>query len=134
MMFAVCSLSACDSTNDNSIQWMPVGEAKAKIADLEKNPQAVLIADPRSPQEFAAGHIPGAKNIQLEEIQPKSGKLAAYAKYSSIIVYGSDPNSVPARGLAKRLLANSYSDVYVLQGGLKDWESQGGEVVKSADK
>lgn len=93
----------------------------------------MLLVDPRSEQEFSAGHIPGAMNVPLNELPLKSGKISPYSEFDRIVVYGTNPDSVPARGVAKRFMANSYSDVYVLTGGLKEWVAQGG-TVETGDK
>ena len=43
----------------------------------------------------------------------------------------SDPSNAPARAMTKRLIASGYSDVALLEGGLLQWQAQGGEVVAS---
>jgi len=124
-------LPACDkSTKDSDISDLSAAATQRLLHDSKsKNkPDLVLLVDPRSPREFAQGHIPGAKNIQLDEIKPGESRLVAYDKYDTIIVYGSDPGSPIAKAMTKRFLMNDYREVYRLQGGLKEWIESGGQV------
>lgn len=92
----------------------------------------MLLVDPRSPAEYRAGHIPGARNVALDEIVIRAGRVAPFNQYDKIVVYADNRGSVQARGMAKRFMVNSYSDVYVLEGGLAEWVAQGGTVEPSA--
>ena len=46
-----------------------------------------LIIDVRSPQEFATGHLKGALNIPLDQIQQKIDSLEGLEKSSEVLVY-----------------------------------------------
>ena len=46
-----------------------------------------VIIDVRSPQEFAAGHLKGALNIPLDQIQQKPDVIADLEKSSEVLVY-----------------------------------------------
>ena len=46
-----------------------------------------VIIDVRSPQEFAAGHLKGALNIPLDQIQQKPDVIAGLEKSSEVLVY-----------------------------------------------
>lgn len=45
------------------------------------------IIDVRSPQEFAAGHLKGALNIPLDQIQQKIDSVEGLEKSSEVLVY-----------------------------------------------
>lgn len=109
---------------------MDPGEVRQLVLETQRNPNKILIVDARSDQEYSAGHIPGAMNVPLMALPIKEGRVEPYASYDYIVVYGTTPDSVPARGVAKRFMSNKYRDVYVLKGGLKEWAIQGGEIVK----
>ena len=52
------------------------------IKELIKNPSTVVV-DVRSPWEYELDHIPGAKNIPLEEV---TGKLEEIKSFNSPVV------------------------------------------------
>jgi len=75
-----------------------------------------LLLDVRTPQEFSQGHIPGAKNIPIDELRsrlhelPRDGQIVAYCQ-------------VGMRGyLATRILRQSGFDAVNLSGGYKTYE------------
>jgi len=74
-----------------------------------------FLLDVRTAEEFAAGHIPGAVNIPVDELRsrltelPAGGKIAAYCQ-------------VGQRGyLATRILQQSGFDAVNIGGGYKTW-------------
>ena len=86
------------------------------LKNLIKNPDT-LILDVRSNREFAAGHIPGAKNIPVEEIPYKVEELKAIK--NPIVVYCL---SGGRSGMAVSILKqNGVGDVYN-GGGLGDMQ------------
>lgn len=83
-------------------------ELSSKLAE---KPQ---ILDVREPNEFSAGHIPGAKNIPL-------GKVSSYTpKGKTYIICQSGMRSKRA---AKLLLSKGY-DVANIRGGMSSWKGQ----------
>jgi rhodanese-related sulfurtransferase len=132
----LCGLTGCNvSTDDSKIQLISVGEARRLWQDSQSgaSPDGLLLVDPRPATAFANRHIPGARNVHLEEVQPKAGRSAEFERYRRIVVYGDNPGSPAARGLVKRFIANSYDRVYLMDGGLDEWVRQGGKV-QSADQ
>ncbi|MCS6947201.1 MAG: rhodanese-like domain-containing protein [Steroidobacteraceae bacterium] len=71
------------------------GESPAAVAQIsqqqllqriESAPQSLLILDVRTPEEFAAGHIPGAINIPHDRLAERLAELPV-KKDSDIVVY-----------------------------------------------
>lgn len=82
------------------------------------NREKAVVVDVCEPAEFAAGHIAGAKNVPLGELE---GKLAATVKNKSlplILVCQSGARSGRALAVAKKL---GFENVQSLGGGLKAW-------------
>lgn len=74
------------------------------------------LVDVRTPQEFAAGHLPGAVNIPVEEIQGRTKELAG--KDQPIVLYC---RSGARSGNAARILKTAgYSKVHDL-GAMSRW-------------
>ena len=97
----------------------------AGFADLATDPTATVL-DVRTPQEFAAGHLPGAVN--LDSSSPDfADAVAELPKDGTYLVYCQTANR---SGVATdRMLDLGFTDVYDLQGGIVAWANEGGPVV-----
>ena len=82
--------------------------------------------DVRSASEYAAGHVPGAINIPMEQIEARLGDLRPDCPIVLICQSG-----VRAR-LTAALLETRRTDVTVLDGGTSAWVKAGFPVVVSA--
>ncbi len=89
----------------------------------------VLWLDPRTPAQFADGHIPQATNIPFPEIERTHE--ATCRGFEMFIVYDTDYDDVLAKAASKRLMELGYENVYSLLGGLKAWKTEGYPVEKS---
>ncbi len=56
------------------------------LARLEKKDGTLLVLDVRTPDEFAAGHVPGARNIAHDALAERVGELAD-ARERDVVVY-----------------------------------------------
>jgi len=79
-----------------------------------------LILDVREPDEWAAGHIPGATLIPLGELAGRLGELPR--DESIVVVCRSGNRSAQGRDL---LLGAGFPAVTSLDGGMTDWASAG---------
>lgn len=123
-------LVACGRTSDADVELMSVAQARRLWSAQQGKPGATLFLDARSAEEFASGHIPGARSMTLADAaSPTAPTLARSA--DKVVIYGADPASPSAMGLAKRLLSQGVDDVYVMQGGLLRWRTNGGELEKN---
>src|SRR4051812_19366791 len=104
----VCLVGCDRKVKDTDIKIVSVSDVKLLVDKAQRNPTEVLLVDPRPAKYFEEGHIPGARNIQLPQIDPKGSTDPGLARYSAIVVYGDDPGSATARGMTKRLLAVGY--------------------------
>jgi len=98
------------------------------VSDLAQPGQrlAAQWVDVRSASEFCTGHIPGAVNIPLDEVDLRRGDLDEGRPIVLICQSG-----VRARMIAE-VLAGCRSNVAVLQGGTKAWKDAGLPLVQSA--
>ncbi len=101
-----------------------------KVKSLVDDPKSgVVLIDARAPQDFSAGHIPGAKNLPMNSFTGREGDLdPAIASGKAIVVYGDNPGSSIARGTTKRMLASGYEGVFFFSGGLSEWKRSGFDV------
>lgn len=84
------------------------------IKELIKDPSTIVV-DVRSPWEYEKEHIPGAKNIPLEEINSKVEEFKLYN--SPVVLYCRSGNR--SSMAVKILQQNEVADVYN-GGGLSD--------------
>lgn len=89
------------------------------------NDQDAVILDVRSSDEFAAGHLPQARNIPLPDVEKRAGEIPAGKP-----VILCCQTSARAGKAAAALRSQGRENVYVLDGGLQGWQQAGLPVVK----
>ncbi len=119
--------------DDSDISFIDLTQLRTLMDEDRGNPDRVIIIDPRIPGDYAGGHIPGAVNIRLTDVQRNTGRDPAIARHTYIVVYGNDPGSAIAKGMTKELLHRRYSKVRWYQGGLAEWRKAGFRVESSAE-
>ncbi len=86
------------------------------------------ILDVRTPEEFAAGHMQGAQNIDWKN-SDFSINVGALDKTKPVLVYCQSGNR--SQEAAEYLAKNGFTAVYELDGGYGAWESAGKPVEKA---
>lgn len=100
------------------IATISIQELHEKFRKLAPNE---IILDVRTPEEYSAGHIPGARNISHEEVLRHLGDLR---KFDKIYVHCRSGGRVQMAcyDLATAGLKNL---VAVVDGGMPEWELMG---------
>ena len=93
------------------------------VADLHSQPPAhAQLIDVRSPSEFASGHVPGAVNIPMDQIESRLADLSA----GPIVL-------ICQMGKRARMTANllepCHRQIEILEGGTTAWIQAGFPVV-----
>ncbi len=105
------------------------GMAGATLGTLQAtrlmNDQGALVVDVRPTAEFAAGHLPNARNIPADDVSKRAGELPAGKPV--IVVCGSGSRAGKA---ATALRAAGRQDVFCLEGGIAGWQQAGLPLVK----
>jgi len=91
------------------------------------NRDDALVVDLRPADEFAKGHILGARSIPLTDLPRRSGELDKH-KAKPVIVHCGDGNR--AGGGAALLRKNGFANVVNLSGGYAAWQQAGLPVEK----
>lgn len=86
--------------------------------------QPPFLLDVRQPQEFKAGHIPGAKLIPLHELASRMNELPKNREILCICQSGS------RSGTAARRLQNAGFNTLNLRGGMIAWQQAGYAIKK----
>jgi rhodanese-related sulfurtransferase len=83
------------------------------------NRDNALVVDLRPQSDFVKGHIPGAKNVQMDQFDPENKQLAAARALPVVLVCKAGQTSGDA---AKRLRKAGFAHVNVLDGGIGAWQ------------
>ena len=89
------------------------------------NDTHAIVLDIREPAEFAAGHLPNAKNIPMGDLEKRMGELPAAKPV--LVCCASGARSGRAIGALRKA---GREEVFNLQGGLEAWRQAGLPVVK----
>ena len=95
------------------------GLTPAAMVQLINREKAVVV-DVCETNEFAAGHVTGAKNIPLGELEAKLGAAVKNKTLPLILVCQSGARSARALAIAKKL---GYEQAQSLGGGLSAWRA-----------
>ena len=100
-------------------------------AVLLLNRNKPLILDVRNADEFAAGHIQGAKNIPVAEL---AGRIKEIEKFKDKPVLVHCQKGLRAKGACSILRGLEFSQLHNLQGGLDAWVEAKMPLIKDAIK
>lgn len=98
---------------------MNAGALNASGAVQLINREKAVVVDVCEPAEFAAGHVTGAKNIPLGDLEAKLPGAVKNKALPLILVCASGARSGKAVAIAKKL---GYEQAQSLGGGLKAWK------------
>jgi len=84
------------------------------------NGKNATIVDIRSPEEFARGSLPNARNLPAEKVKDGAGVLKKDKPVIVVCATGREAGKVAAQ-----LRSSGFNDVFVLGGGLAAWREAG---------
>lgn len=128
MLLVGCSSAAPSLTSGPVAASAPAAGSSLNATDFAaaaKLPDTVLL-DVRTPEEFAAGRLPGAVNVDVEAAD-FGQKIATLDKTKSYAVYCRSANrSKVAMTMMQQV---GFTKLFDLEGGINAWKSAGGAVV-----
>jgi len=83
------------------------------------NREKAVVVDVSETEEFALGHVGGARNVPLNELEDKLPGVARNKTLPLILVCPTGARANRALGVAKKL---GYEQAQILAGGLKSWK------------
>ena len=98
---------------------MNAGALNANGAVQLINREKAVVVDVCDPAEFAAGHVGGAKNVPLGELEAKLPGMVKNKSLPLILICATGARSSRAVAIAKKL---GYEQAQSLGGGLKAWK------------
>jgi rhodanese-related sulfurtransferase len=99
-----------------------------KVHELMKEGSGLWLIDVRGPIQFGTVHIEGAMNIT-----PLDLKYRNYPKKKLFILVDTSPGQRMARESAELLVRKGHTNVFVLAGGLSEWELAGLPVIREGE-
>jgi len=97
------------------------------LARLAKKDPDLVVLDVRTPAEFAAGHVPGARNVSHDLLAEKLGELSSL-KDKQVVLYC---RSGRRTALAEQTLREAgFTRLLHLQGDYLDWEAESQPVAR----
>ena len=83
------------------------------------NRERAVVVDVCEPAEFAAGHVGGAKNVPLSQLETRLPEVVKNKTLPLVLVCASGGRAVRAEGIARKL---GYEKAQAMAGGLKSWK------------
>jgi phage shock protein E len=91
------------------------------VEKMEKKDKELVLLDVRTPEEFAAGHIPGAINIPHDQLPNRLAEIAG-AKNKDVVVYcRTGRRSAIAQ---ETLTTQGFKSVRHLEGDMVKWQEE----------
>ena len=90
------------------------------LARLGAKDPDLMVLDVRTPAEFAAGHVPGARNVSHDELPARLAELAPF-KHKTVVLYC---RSGRRTGIAAQTLGSAgFTKLLHLEGDFLAWEA-----------
>ena len=83
------------------------------------NRERGVLVDVREPEEYAAGHAIGAKNVPLDQLEAKLASTVKNKTVPLLLICASGARAQRAVAVAKKL---GYEQAQAVAGGLKSWK------------
>ncbi|MDM0112917.1 rhodanese-like domain-containing protein [Variovorax sp. J22R133] len=101
------------------IKGANTGALSAQGAVQLINRERAVVVDVREPEEFAAGHVTGARNVPLDQLEAKLPGTVKNKSLPLVIVCATGARAQRAVSVAKKL---GYEQAQAVAGGLKSWK------------
>lgn len=118
---AVAALPALAQDDLSKVPRITLAAFKALHA---KN--AVLVIDVRDPHGFDAGHVPGALNVSIVDVEIMANRVLREKR--PVVAYCACPDEHSALVVSAKLMRVGVKDIRVLTGGWNAWKAGGGKV------
>lgn len=100
-----------------AFQELTIDDYRQRFAD---NGEDYMLVDVRMDDEYEDGHLPGAVNIPLPEIQSRLDEIPE-DKPVVVVCRTQNRSEMGAMILSK----SGYADVYMILGGTQEWAQRG---------
>jgi rhodanese-related sulfurtransferase len=91
--------------------------------------QGALVLDIRKPEEFAAGHVNGAKHLSSEKILTAGDEFRRFKEKPVVVICDS---GALASAAVRQLTQQGFTKAFTLRGGFAGWRAENLPVAKAA--
>jgi len=92
-----------------------------QLVQLLAHPE-VLLLDARRPEDYAAGHIPGARNVFAYDFAAHIPELITLPRDKLVVIYCDGGQCELSHYLAEQLRALGFQRLYIYEGGWEEWQ------------
>jgi phage shock protein E len=100
-------------------------------ARLERKDRAVIVLDVRTPEEFAAGHVPGARNVSHDQLEDRVGELRDLRDQDVILYCRSGRRTALAADVLRKA---GFTRLLHLDGDFQAWQAANQPIEKPETK
>jgi rhodanese-related sulfurtransferase len=97
-----------------------------QVLQLLQHPE-VLIIDARRPEDYAAGHIPGARNVFAYDFPAHIPEFITLPRTKPILIYCDGGQCELSHYLAEQLQNLGFQRLYIYEGGWEEWQRRRSE-------
>lgn len=113
LILFVCGAAACAQ------EAVRIDQA-VLLERMERQDASMIILDVRTPEEFAAGHVPGAINIPHTELPARAAEIAAARDDKDVVLYCR--SGARAQRAAEELRRQGFKRLLHLDGDMLKWQ------------
>lgn len=96
--------------------------SQARLVERLGSDGAPVIVDVRTPGEFQTGHVPGAINLPVQELQGRLAELRPYRNAEMVVYCEAGPRALYAGHV---LAQQGFTEVRILDGHMRSWRAAG---------
>lgn len=111
---------APDSASQGAFRVVTLDQMKRAVAEKKG-----MLVDARTPDEFEAGHIPGAVNLYAMAPENWVDRIAEVPRDSLMLIYCSNPHCPFGRTLAEFLGSFGFTNLLLFDDGWDAWSGAG---------
>jgi phage shock protein E len=127
-LLAAAMLSAAIPALAGDSAAVPITQAEL-LERLEQKDPGLVVLDVRTADEFAAGHVPGARNVSHDLLASRLGELAGARDKQVVLYCRSGRRTLLAEDILRKA---GFKNIAHLEGDYLAWEAEKRPVERSA--
>jgi rhodanese-related sulfurtransferase len=125
--------SFIDEKEYAGVRFITLAEAEDLFVRKTQTEAKIAFLDSRSREDFAAGHVPGARSVPVAELKGKDDRTSggeldealAFLEDHILVVYCEGGDCQTSVTLAQLLHEQGFADIRILSGGWEEWTAAG---------